>query len=160
MGIANTLFARAAGAAVLVLLALPALASANPGTGPELVQRSGRLVVLHADGSDGTSTQQWMLVNGTSRVPVRTPDVWIDPGTPVRLEGTMRNGSLVLSDSLTAVRRTGPSPLQADAAQVAMTPSVENTAVILVSFDNGGPAWPGSTARAWSLPAGRTLPGW
>ena len=56
----------------------------------------------------------------------------------------MRNGSLVLSDSLTAVMRTGRSPLQADAAQVAATPSVENTAVILVSFDNGGPAWPGA----------------
>ena len=129
---------------MLVLLALPALAAANPGTGPELVQRSGRLVVLHADHGDGTSTQQWMLVDGTNRVPVRTPDVWIDPGTPVRLEGTMRNGSLVLSDSLTAVMRTGRSPLQADAAQVAATPSVENTAVILVSFDNGGPAWPGA----------------
>ncbi|MDP9257903.1 MAG: hypothetical protein M3Q31_15310 [Actinomycetota bacterium] len=142
--IANTLLARAVGAAVLVLLALPALAAANPGTAPELVQRSGRLVVLHADRSDGTSTQQWMLIHGTSQLPVRTPDVWIDPGTPVRLEGTMRNGSLVLSDSLTAVRRTGRSPLQADAAQVAATPSVENTAVILVSFDNGGPAWPGA----------------
>jgi chitodextrinase len=144
MAIAETLLARAVSAAVLVLLALPALAAANPGTGPELIQRSGRLVVLHADHGDGTSTQQWMLIDGTSRVRVRTPDVWIDPGTPVRLEGTMHNGSLVLSDSLTAVRRTGHSPLQADAAQVAATPSVENTAVILVSFDNGGPAWPGA----------------
>jgi hypothetical protein len=142
--IAKTLCARAAGAAVLLLLALPALAAANPGTGPDLVQRSGRLVVLHADRSDGTSTRQWMLIDGASRVPVRTPDVWIDPGTRVRLEGTMRNGSLVISDSLTAVRRTGRSPFQADAAQVAAAPSVENTAVILVTFDNGGPTWPGA----------------
>ena len=86
-------FARAAGFAAIALLALPALAGANPGTGPELVQRSGRLVVLHADRYDGTSTRQWALVDGTDRVLVHAPDdVWIEPGTPVRLEGTMRSG--------------------------------------------------------------------
>jgi hypothetical protein len=77
-------------------------------------------------------------------VPVRTPRTWIDPGTPVRLQGTMRNGSLVLADSLSAVTRTGGSPLQADAAPLAAAPSVENTAVILVSFASGGPTWPGA----------------
>ncbi len=108
-------FAFAAGVATVALLALPALAAANPGSGPDLVQRSGRLVVLHADHPDGTSTQQWMLVDGGDQVRVRAPeDVWIEPGTPVRLEGTMRNGELVLADSLSAVERTGPSPLAAD----------------------------------------------
>ena len=41
MVIAKTLCARAGGLAAVVLLALPSLASANPGKGPELVQRSG-----------------------------------------------------------------------------------------------------------------------
>jgi hypothetical protein len=144
MVIAKTLCARAAGAAALMLLALPSLAGANPGKGPELVQRSGRLVVLHADRPDGSSTQQWLLVNGGRRLPVRVPaDVWIDPGTPVRLEGTMRGGSLVIADSVTAVKRTGLAPLQADAAPVAAS-SNENTLVLLVSF-TGGPAFTSPT---------------
>jgi hypothetical protein len=130
----------AAGVAALALLALPSLVSANPGAGPELVQRSGRLVVVHADRNDGTSTRQWTLVRGASHIPVHAPDdVWIDPGTPVRLEGTMQNGALVLADSQTAVTETGLSPLQA-ATTTAAAPAVENTAVILVSF-SGGPAW-------------------
>jgi len=90
----------AAGVATLVLLALPSLAGANPGSGPELVQRSGRLVVVHADRADGSATRQWTLVRGAAHVPVRAPaDVWVAPGTPVRLEGTMQDGTLVLAHS-------------------------------------------------------------
>ena len=100
----------------VALLVVPALANANPGAGPDLVQRSGRLVVLHADRLDGTSTRQWMLVNGAEQVRVRAPaDVWIEPGTPVQLQGTMRGGELVLADSLSAVKPEGPAPLAADA---------------------------------------------
>jgi hypothetical protein len=135
----------AGGVAALALLALPSLASANPGTGPELVQRSGRLVVVHADRYDGSSTQQWALVHGATSLPVRAPaGVWIDPGTSVRLQGTMRDGAFVLADSVTAVVRTGSSPLQAGAAATsAAVPSVHSTAVILVSFQNG-PTWSAS----------------
>jgi hypothetical protein len=129
----------AAGVAAVALLALPALAGANPGTGPELVQRSGRLVVLHADRYDGSSTRQWALVKGTDRVLVRIPDdVWIEPGTAVRLEGTMRNGALVVAGSLSAVQRTGPPLLAADPPPTAAAPSMERTAVILFGF-TGGP---------------------
>ena len=75
MGYLRKRFSTAAGVATtLLLLALPSLASANPGTGPELVQRSGRLVVLHADRNDGTSSEQWMLENGASHVNVHAPD--------------------------------------------------------------------------------------
>jgi len=130
----------AGGVTTLALLALPSSVSANPGTGPELVQRSGRLVVMHADREDGSSTQQWMLVDGTHALPVRAPDVWIDPGSSVRLEGTLQDGALVLADSLTAVQQTGLSPLQAAADDPAAAPSVHNVAVILVSFA-GGPTW-------------------
>ena len=109
-------FSIAAGVATPALLALPSLASANPGTGPELVQRSGRLVVVHADRADGTSSEQWTLVNGASHVRVRAPDdVWITPGTPVRLEGTMVGGTLVsptrrLPSRRPASRRCSPPP--------------------------------------------------
>lgn len=128
----------AGGAAALALLALPSLVSANPGTGPELVQRSGRLVVVHADRYDGTSTERWALVRGATSLPVRAPDdEWIAPGTPVRLEGTMQNGALVLADSLTAVTQTGLSPLESDAAAA---PSNHSVMVIPVSFA-GGPTW-------------------
>jgi hypothetical protein len=134
-------FALAAVVATTALLALPALAGANPGSGPELVQRSGRLVVLHADRLDGSSTQQWMLVNGTDELPVRAPDdVWIEPGTPVRLEGTMHDGELVLADSLTAVKEEGHAPLAADPPATAAAPSLESTAVMLIGFSGVGPA--------------------
>jgi hypothetical protein len=130
MAIAKTLLARAAGAAVLVLLALPALAAANPGTGPELVQRSGQFVILHADERDGSSTQRWVLADGLRHTPVRVPSgVWIEPGARVRLEGTLENGTLVLADSLTAVTRLAPSPNGTAAA-----PSTETTAVVMFYF--------------------------
>ena len=147
----STRFTLAAGAVALALLALPSLASANPGAGPQLVQRSGRLVVLHADRLDGTSTRQWTLVSGSRHVPVRLPgDLWIDPGTPVRLEGTMVNGALVLADSASAVEREGPSPLAADAPATAAAPAVQSTAVILVSYSDL--AWSGaSSAQADDL---------
>jgi hypothetical protein len=133
MAIANTLFARAAGAAVLVLLALPALASANPGTGPQLMQRSGQFVILHADGSDGSSTQRWMLADGLRHTPVRAPSgVWIQPGSRVRLEGTMQNGTLVLADSLTAVTQLAPSPNARNGTSA--SPSTETTAVVMFYF--------------------------
>ena len=132
-------FSLAAGVATVALLALPALAGANPGSGPELVQRSGRLVVLHADRPGGSSTQQWMLVDGSDELRVRTPgDVWIEPGTRVRLEGTMHDGELVLADSLSAVERLGPAPLAADQPVAASGPVMHDTAVILFGF-TGGP---------------------
>jgi hypothetical protein len=135
MAIAKTLCARAAGVAALVLLALPSLASANPGKGPELVQRSGQFVIVHADGRDGSSTRQAVLREGLTRTPVRAPaDVWIEPGAHVRLEGTMQNGTLVLADSVTAVKQTAPSPLQAGAPRLAASLSMRNTAVVLFGF--------------------------
>ena len=73
MAIAKTLCARAAGLAALVLLALPSLASANPGKGPELVQRSGQFVIVHADGRDGSSTRQAVLRDGLARKQVQEP---------------------------------------------------------------------------------------
>lgn len=131
----------AGGVATLALLALPPLVGAKPRTAPELVQRSGRLVVVHADRRDGSSTQRWELVSGSTSLPVRVPeDVWVDPGTPVRLEGTMQNGSLVVADSLTAVRRTGLTPLEAAADGTAAATSIHSLVVVLVSFA-GGPTW-------------------
>ena len=86
MSILRKRFSFVAGVTTLALLALPSLANAHPGTGPELVQRSGRLVVVHGDRADGTSTRQWTLVQGATHVRVRAPaGVWISPGTPVRL---------------------------------------------------------------------------
>jgi hypothetical protein len=124
-----------AGVATLALLALPPLAGANPGSGPELVQRSGRLVVVHADRADGTATRQWTLVQGASHVPVRTPaDVWVDPGTPVRLEGTMEEGTLVVADSQTAVKETGVAPMLVAANTSNATAGVHNAAVILAQW--------------------------
>jgi Gametolysin peptidase M11 len=133
----------AAGVAVLALLALPPLASARPGTAPGLVQRSGRLVIVHGDRFDGSTTQRWTLVDGIAQVPVQTPGQWVDPGTPVQLQGTMQNGSLVLADSASAVQQQGPSPLEADASTTASAgnQSVHQVAVILAGF-TGGPAWP------------------
>jgi chitodextrinase len=123
----------AAAAAWLVLLALPHVASASPGTGPALVQRSGQFVVVHADERDGSSSQQPMLVDGLRHTPVRAPDgVWIKPGAWVRLEGTLEHGTLVVSDSLTAVRQLAPSPNAA--RDVSAAPSTETTAVVLFYF--------------------------
>ena len=135
-------FTLAAGAAALALLALPSLASARLGTAPGLVQRSGRLVVLHADRPDGTSTRQWTLVSGALHVPVRLPgDTWVEPGTPVRLEGTMQDGALVLADSLSAVQQQGVSPPAADPPATAAAPATHSTVVILIGFSlPGGPA--------------------
>jgi chitodextrinase len=147
-----------AGVTILALLALPSLASATPGTGPELVQRSGRLVVVHGDRPDGTATRQWTLVQGLSHVPVRTPeDVWVDPGTPVRLEGTMQDGTLVVADSQTAVRETGAAPLLAAAPATAAAPAVHNAAVIRVQW-SGTPATT-TAAQAGIVMNGTGLPG-
>src|SRR4051812_16813188 len=138
MVIAKTLCARAGGLAAVVLLALPSLASANPGKGPELVQRSGQFVIVHADGRDGSSTRQAVLRDGLVRTPVRAPaDVWIEPGARVRLEGTMQNGTLVLADSVTAVKQTAPSPQQAGAPRAAASLVMHKTAVILFGFAGG-----------------------
>jgi hypothetical protein len=145
----------AGGVTTLALLALPSFVSANPGTGPELVQRSGRLVVLHADRANGTSTQQWMLVNGLSELPVRAPgDVWVDPGSRVRLEGSMQSGALVVSDSLTAVKQFAPSPLAADAAAA---PVMHSTAVITFGFSQGGPTTAALTGDAATTSAAASL---
>ena len=85
----------AGGVATLALLALPSLVSANPGTGPEFVQRSGRLVVMHADRLDGSSSQRWVLENGSISCRCEhAGDVWVDPGSRVRLRGApCRTGS-------------------------------------------------------------------
>src|ERR1700710_1632355 len=117
MGYLRKRFSIAAWAATaLALLALPSLASANPGTGPELVQRSGRLVVVHGDNRDGTSSEQWTLMSGASHLAVHAPDdVWITPGTPVKLEGTLVGDTLRLADSETAVKETGVAPMLAQA---------------------------------------------
>src|SRR3954465_14401534 len=103
--------ALAAGAAGAALLPLPAFAGANPGSGPELVRRSGQFVILHADGRDGSATRQPMLVDGLRQTPVRAGDVWIEPGSRVRLEGAMQDGTLVLGDTLSAVRQLAPARL-------------------------------------------------
>jgi hypothetical protein len=126
--IARSRRALATVAASLVLLAVPAIAGANPGTGPELIRRSGQFVILHADGRDGSATRQPMLVNGLEQTPLKAPDdVWIEPGSHVRLEGTMQNGTLVLRDTLTAVNQLAPARLAAGTAQA---PSTETTAVV------------------------------
>jgi hypothetical protein len=132
---AHTRLLLAAWAAALVLLTLPQIAAANPGTGPGLVQRSGKFVILHADGRSGRSFRQPMLANGLHETPVRAPaGVWIDPGSQVRLEGTMQAGTFVLADSLTAVRQLAPSPNAALATSAA--PSIETTAVVMFYFAN------------------------
>jgi hypothetical protein len=131
----------AGGVLALALLALPSFASANPGTGPGLVQRSGRLVIVHADRYDGSATQRWALVDGARSLPVRMPaDDWADPGAQVRLEGTLQGGTLVVADSATAVEQTGPSPLQADAVNAAQATPNRSLVVIPAGFA-GGPTW-------------------
>ena len=103
---------------------------------------------------DGTATRHWMLVNGARHTRVQLPEgAWVDPGASVRLEGMPVGRDLVVPDSATAIRETGPSPLMADAQAPAASPSVENTIVIPVSF-TGGPTWSGSNpsqAQATSL---------
>ena len=132
--VSSTRLLLAAGAVALALLALPQLALANPGTGPELVQRSGRFVILHADERDGGSTRQAMLADGLRETPVQAPaGAWIEPGSRVRLEGTMQNGTLVVADSLTAVSQLAPSP---NAASASAAPSTETTAVVMFYFHN------------------------
>jgi hypothetical protein len=141
----------------LLLLVLPSFAGANPGRGPVLVQRSGQLVVLHADRRDGTSTQQWMLVNGTSHVAVHAPDdVWIAPGTPVRLEGTPAGDTLILADSVTAVQTTRVAPKAAAADAAAGAPAIRSVAVILVDFADG-PHWGPDDAPAAANVVGNDL---
>ena len=133
-------------AASFMLLALPSLAAAHPGTGPDLVRRSGQFVILHADGRDGLATRRGMLVDGQNRTPVRAPrDVWIEPGSRVRLEGTVQNGALVLGDTLTAVTELAPAQTTAG---LSAAPSTETTAVVQFYFagqSSGLPASPDVT---------------
>ena len=147
-------------AASFVLLALPSLAGAHPGAGPELVQRSGQFVILHADERDGTSTREPMLMNGLRQTPVRAPaDVWIEPGSRVRLEGTMRNGALVVGDTLTAVKELAPARLASDTSQA---PSTETTAVVQFTFSDQSagalPANPDATMNTDPKSLERLLP--
>ena len=79
-------FSIAGGVAALALLALPPLVSASPGSGPELVQRTGRYVVVQADNRDGSSTRSAVLEGDGRRLPVRAPHAAIEPGARVRLE--------------------------------------------------------------------------
>jgi hypothetical protein len=132
-------FTLAAGVATLALLALPSLAVAIPGKSPETVQRTGRFVVVHADRFDGKSTQRWLLVNGSQRLRLKPPEVWIDPGARVRLTGTMEDGALEIADSPDAVTELAPAPLAA--STTANAPAMHRTAVILAGFMNG----PGTT---------------
>ena len=70
MSLLRKRFSLVAGVATLALLALPSLAGANSGTGPELVQRSGRLVVVQADRADGSGSRHWALVSGRRHLTV------------------------------------------------------------------------------------------
>ena len=105
----------------------------TPGTGPELVQRSGQFVILHADGRDGSSTRQPMLVETGSRRRRcgRPPTSGSSPGARVRLEGTMQNGTLVL-----ARLRDGR---EADRALAAAGRSAETCGVAVDAQHGGGP---------------------
>jgi hypothetical protein len=146
-------------AAFVGLLALPHVASAQPGSGPALVRLTGQFVVVHADDPDGSSVQQPMLVDGERRTPVRVPgDVWIDPGASVRLEGTMQDGTLVVADSLTAVRQLAPSPNAA--RDVRAVPSSETTAVVLFYFQGQTvgslPTLPDAVSAAATMNTGAT----
>jgi hypothetical protein len=135
---AHTRLLLSAGIAVLSLLAIPQIAGANPGAGPRLVQRTGTFVILHADIRAGGSTRQPMLATGVRETPVRAPDgLWIEPGSRVRLEGTMQGGALVLADSETAVRRLAASPNAVPATNAG--PSIETTAIVMFRFQ-GQPA--------------------
>jgi hypothetical protein len=130
-------FSFAAGFATLALLALPSLASANPGSGPELVQRTGRLVIVHADRPDGTASNHWALVTADRHVPVEFPGtVEAEPGAQMRLQGAMVGGSLAVADSTTSIAQLGASP--ADGQESAAVPVAYRTAVILFGF-TGGP---------------------
>ena len=80
-----------------------------------------------------------LLTNGLRQLPVRAPgDVWIDPGSRVRLEGTLQNGALVVADSLSAVDQLAPAAVAADATAAA--PSIHRTAIVLFGF-SGGPSY-------------------
>ena len=118
----------------------------TPRQGPELVQRSGTFTILHADGRDAVATRQWTLVDGLQSTPVRAPaDIWIEPGSRVRLEGTMQNGALVLGDTLTAVTQLAPAQLTGG---LSAAPSTETTAVVQFYFagqTSGLPASPDVT---------------
>jgi hypothetical protein len=142
----HTRFLLAGGAVALALLGLPQIALAGPGKGPDLVQRNGRFVILHADQRDAGTTRQSTLASGLRETPVRLPgDVWIDPGARVRLEGTMQNGTLVVADSLTGVQQLAPSP---NSVRTSAVPSIETTAVVMFTFQ-------GQTASA--LPSVATV---
>ena len=74
---------------------------------------------------------------------MRAPDdVWIMPGTPVRLEGTMDGGELVLADSQTAVEETRRGAVLAAAGEHGSGAGDQTTAVILVGFNTGGAVRP------------------
>ena len=150
-------FSLAAGVATLALLALPTLAAANPGNGPELVQRSGRLVSMHMDRFDGSSSQRWVLENGVRQLPVRIPaGVWVDPGSRVRLEGTLQDGTLVLADSLSAVDQLAPAPAALAADTTAAAPSLHSVAIYLFGF-TGGPSFSALPPDASTAAAAQTL---
>ena len=150
-------FSLAAGIATLALLALPTLAAATPGTGPELVQRSGRLVFMHMDRLDGSSSQRWVLENGLQQLPVRMPaGVWVDPGSRVRLEGTLQDGTLVLADSLSAVDQLAPAPEALAADTTAAAPSLHSLAIYLFGF-TGGPSYTALPPNASTAAAAESL---
>jgi hypothetical protein len=150
-------FSLAAGIATLALLALPTLAAANPGNGPELVQRSGRLVFMHMDRRDGSSSQRWVLENGLRQLPVRMPaGVWVDPGSRVRLEGTLQDGTLVLADSLSAVDQLAPAPAALAANTTAAAPSLHSVAIYVFGF-TGGPSYTALPPDASTAAAAQTL---
>ena len=78
-------------------------------------------------------------------------DVWITPGTRVRLEGTLVGDTLRLADSMTAVKTTGVAPMLAAADAAAGAPAIRSVAVILVDFADG-PHWsPDDAAPAANL---------
>jgi hypothetical protein len=151
----RTRLSTAAVATALLLLTFPTLASAHPGTGPELVQRSGRLVVLHADRSDGTTVERYALVNGARHIAVDAPaGIRITPGARVRLEGTLVGATLRLADSESAVTQTAADPTLAAADSTAAVPGVHTTALILVTFSTGGTWPPGSNPAQGAVISG------
>ena len=85
------------------------------------MQRSGgQFVILHADERDGGPTRQWTLVNGLQYTPLRAPDdVWIDPGSGVRLRGRDDRAARSCSaDTLTTVHQLAPSLERGQPGQV------------------------------------------
>ena len=67
--------------------------------------------------------------------------VWVDPGSRVRLEGTLQDGTLVLADSLSAVDQLAPAPAALAADTTAAAPSLHIDRDHPRSGSAGGPPY-------------------